>query len=82
MGIEKLNFDLNLLHVIIHPLYLSADTRDLLNRVVSGVGPVEMHQQILPGSPQSTVLFAELTSFVSIVLVVFKQRKILCVIER
>ena len=82
MGIEKLNFDLNLLHVIIHPLYLSADTRDLLNRVVSGVGPVEMHQQILQGSPQSTVLFAELTSFVSIVLVVFKQRKILCVIER
>lgn len=82
MGVEKLYFNLNLLHVVVHPLYLSADTRDLLNRVVSGVGPVEMHQQILPCSPQSTVLFPELTSFVSIVLVVFDQRKILRVKDR
>jgi len=71
LGVQKLYFDLNLLHVIVHTLYLPANTRDLLDRIVSRVGPVEMHKQILPGSPQSTVLFGQLAPFVSIVLVVF-----------
>ena len=67
--IEVLDFDLDVFHLLVHPLDFAPHGLGLVETLTAGVGPIEVHEQILPGLQQSVVPPLELPSLAQIRLI-------------